>query len=154
MAEKQPSPDDLKAYERAIKGLGPEMQEQIKKAQKLGVTFETLVGFAQSFASQLEHAADFLAEEVEELKKSTALYDKINETFKDTLEHEEGLTKNLKNNVKIQIKSIPRWTGSLSPSSGDGWISNVNTTNGFIDTITISAAPFVPPIGIIKAEPL
>lgn len=57
------------------------------------------------------------------------------------------------NNIKIQIKSIPRWTGSLSPSSGDGWISNVNTTNGFIDTITISAAPFAPPIGIIPGFP-
>jgi hypothetical protein len=51
------------------------------------------------------------------------------------------------NNIKIQIKSIPRWTGSISPSSGAGWQANVNTVGGFINTITISAVPFVVPIG-------
>ena len=49
------------------------------------------------------------------------------------------------NNIKIQIKSIPRWTGSLSPSSGSGWTSTVNTSSeGFVNSITISAAPFAP----------
>ena len=52
------------------------------------------------------------------------------------------------NNTEIQIKSIPRWTGSVSPSSGTGWQANVNTTDGFISTVTISAAPFpAPPLG-------
>jgi len=52
------------------------------------------------------------------------------------------------NNIEIQIKSIPRWTGTVSPASGAGWQANVNTTNGFISTVTISAVPFpAPPLG-------
>ncbi len=53
------------------------------------------------------------------------------------------------NNIEIQIKSIPRWTGSISPSSGTGWQANVNVDGeGFITTVTISAVAFpAPPIG-------
>lgn len=53
------------------------------------------------------------------------------------------------NNTEIQIKSIPRWTGSVSPASGSGWQANVNTDGeGFITTVTISAAAFpAPPLG-------
>jgi hypothetical protein len=53
------------------------------------------------------------------------------------------------NNIEIQIKSIPRWTGTISPSSGTGWQANVNTDGGgFISTVTISAVPFpAPPLG-------
>lgn len=52
------------------------------------------------------------------------------------------------NNIEIQIKSIPRWTGTVTPASGAGWQANVNTTNGFITTVTISAVPFpAPPLG-------
>ncbi len=52
------------------------------------------------------------------------------------------------NNIEIQIKSIPRWTGNVFPSSGAGWQANVNTVGGFINTVTISAAPFpAPPLG-------
>ena len=53
------------------------------------------------------------------------------------------------NNTEIQIKSIPKWTGSVSPASGDGWQANVNTDGeGFITTVTISAVSFpAPPLG-------
>ena len=53
------------------------------------------------------------------------------------------------NNTEIQIKSIPKWTGSVSPASGAGWQANVNTDGeGFINTVTISAVPFpAPPLG-------
>ena len=51
------------------------------------------------------------------------------------------------NNTEIQIKSIPKWTGSVSPASGAGWQANVNTDGeGFINTVTISAVPFEDPI--------
>lgn len=47
------------------------------------------------------------------------------------------------NNTEIQIKSIPRWTGTVTPSSGTGWQANVNTDGeGFITTVTISSLPF------------
>ena len=53
------------------------------------------------------------------------------------------------NNIEIQIKSIPRWTGSVTPSSAAGWQANVNTDGeGFITTVTISAVAFpAPPLG-------
>lgn len=53
------------------------------------------------------------------------------------------------NNTEIQIKSIPRWTGSVTPSSAAGWQANINTDGeSFITTITISAVPFpAPPLG-------
>lgn len=53
------------------------------------------------------------------------------------------------NNIEIQIKSIPRWSGTVTPISGTGWQANVNTDGeGFITTVTISAVPFpAPPLG-------
>jgi hypothetical protein len=53
------------------------------------------------------------------------------------------------NNIQIQIKSIPRWTGSVSPPNAAGWQANVNTDGeGFITTITVSAVDFAaPPLG-------
>jgi hypothetical protein len=53
------------------------------------------------------------------------------------------------NNIEIQIKSIPRWTGNIFPSSGTGWQANINTDGeGFITTVTISAVAFpAPPFG-------
>lgn len=97
-----PSPDDIKAYDRAIKGLGPEMQKQIDKARALGVSFETLVGFAESFADQLEHAADYLSEQKNDLAKSLKFYQGIEKTFKDTLDSSDKFKENLQNNLKIQ----------------------------------------------------
>jgi len=50
------------------------------------------------------------------------------------------------NNIQIQIKSIPRWTGNVSPPSAEGWQANVNTDGeGFITTITVSAVDFADP---------
>lgn len=51
------------------------------------------------------------------------------------------------NNIEIQIKSIPRWTGSVTPSSAPGWQANVNTAgDGYITNVTITAVPFAPPV--------
>jgi len=58
------------------------------------------------------------------------------------------------NNTEIQIKSIPRWTGDVSPASGEGWQANVNTDGeGFITTVTISAVPFTDPATSWAAGP-
>lgn len=102
MANENPSPEDIKAYDRAIKGLGPEMQKQIEKARALGVSFEALVGFAESFADQLEHSAEYLSEQREDLAKSLKQYQGIDKVFKDHLKDHEKVNETIQNNLKIQ----------------------------------------------------
>jgi len=102
MANENPSPEDIKAYDRAIKGLGPEMQKQIEKARALGVSFEALVGFAESFADQLEHSAEYLSEQKEDLAKSLKQYEGITKVFKDHLEDHKEVKETIQNNLKIQ----------------------------------------------------
>ncbi len=102
MANENPSPEDIKAYDRAIRGLGPEMQKQIEKARALGVSFEALVGFAESFADQLEHSAEYLSEQKEDLAKSLRQYEGITKVFKDHLEDHKVFKETIQNNLKIQ----------------------------------------------------